>query len=310
MATRYKCNFCAFCAGEGCIDQIPGMGGTNGNENFQLNVIGWGKIRNKNAQLVSDFLKKKAEERIPRISIAPITGAVENIGMEDEKSYYGRIIQAAHNVGLGLCIGDGFPDEKLKFGIEALSGCKNHGGQEIKAGIFIKPYPNEKIFERIDWAKNVANVIGIDIDAFNLVTMRNLVRLEKKTAAQLIEIKRRLDELNIPFAIKGVFTEEDMATIRAVRPSIAYISNHGGRIDTRRGSTADFFFEHVVELKKYCDEVWVDGGIRTPLDVATAFALGADRVLVGRPFITALLKNGVSGLCQKVLELSLLDYGK
>lgn len=308
METKYKCHFCPFCEGKGCIDQIPGMGGTNGNENFQLNVRGWGKIRSKNPTLVPDFLRRTAEERIPGISIAPITGAVENIGMADERSYYAQIIQASHQVGLGLCIGDGFPDEKLKFGIEALRGCGDAAG--ARAGIFIKPYPNERIFERIEWAKDVASVVGIDIDAFNLVTMRNLVHLEKKTAAQLLEVKRQLDAAGLPFAIKGVFTAADVKTIRAVRPHVAYISNHGGRIDTRRGSTAQFLLENAAELRSYCAEIWVDGGIRTPLDVATALALGANRVLVGRPFITALLKGGVSALCQKVLELSLLDYGK
>ena len=136
------------------------------------------------------------------------------------------------------------------------------------------------------------------------------VRLEKKSAEQLLEIKNHLSEMNLPFAIKGIFTDTDIEIAKKVRPSVAYISNHGGRVETRRGSTADFLFEKGGELKRYCDELWVDGGIRTPLDVATAFALGADRVLIGRPFVTALLKNGVKGLCKSVLRLSLIDYAK
>lgn len=303
MATNFKCHFCKVCNGKGCLNQLPGMGGTNNNENFQLNVLGWKKVHDENPDLVSDFIKKPVESRIPKISIAPITGAVENIGFEDEKSYYSQILQASKQVGLGICIGDGFPDEKLKFGIAALEGTKC-------AGVFLKPYSNEKIFERIQWAENVATLVGIDIDSFNLVTMRNKAKLEKKNASQLIEIKNHLEEKNLPFAVKGIFTEEDIELVKLVRPKIAYISNHGGRIETRKGSTAEFLLEYADELKNYCDELWVDGGIRNSLDVATAFSLGADRVLVGRPFVSALCKNGVEGLCQKVLELSLIDYGK
>jgi isopentenyl diphosphate isomerase/L-lactate dehydrogenase-like FMN-dependent dehydrogenase len=210
-----------------------------------------------------------------------------------------------HKVGVGLSIGDGYPDEKLKFGIQALQKIKTEA-PEAQTSVFIKPYSNERIFERFEWAKDCVKVAGVDIDSYNIVTMRNLVKLEKKTAAQLIEIK---NHVKIPFAIKGIFTQEDIELVKEVKPDIVYISNHGGRVDTRKGSTAEFFAEHVDELKNYCDEIWVDGGIRSPRDVATAMALGADCVLIGRPFASALCHGGPEELCGKVLELSLLKYG-
>ena len=137
--------------------------------------------------------------------------------------------------------------------------------------------------------------------------MKNLITLEKKTPNQLIEIKKNT---KLPFAIKGIFTQEDIELVKEVKPDIAYISNHGGRVETRIGSTAEFLQNNSEELKKYCGEVWVDGGIRGPLDIATAMALGANRILVGRPFVTAFCKNGESGLCQKFLEFSLIQYSK
>ena len=280
------------------------MGGVRENENFRLNVASWAKVRSRNTQKITEFLKKDAENRIPRIMLAPMTGAVENIGWKDEESFYFHVVHASAQAGIGLSIGDGTPDEKLRFGINAVSALKK------KAAVFIKPYPDEKIFERMNWAREIANTIGIDIDSFNILTMRNLVNLEKKSVAQLLKIKEIASkELDVPFAIKGIFTKEDLELVKEVKPDIAYISNHGGRVETRIGSTADFLEAHASELKSNAGELWIDGGIRTPLDVATAMALGADRILVGRPLATALCAGGEKAMCKKALELSLVKHG-
>ena len=42
-----------------------------------------------------------------------------------------------------------------------------------------------------------------------------------------------------------------------------------------------------MQLKKYCKQIWVDGVIRTILDVQTALFYGADKVIIARPFIRA-----------------------
>lgn len=289
------------------MGELPGMGGVRQNENFILNCLGWKNLRNENPEIqknIEELLKKSPEERIPNISIAPMTGAIENIGFANEKTYYSEIITAVNKVGIGLSIGDGFPDEKLKFGIAALKEIELDS-PKTRTSVFVKPYSNEKILERFEWAGTCAKVAGIDIDSYNIVTMRNKVHLEKKSATQLKEIKSKLKQ---PFALKGIFTKDDIDLLREVKPDIAYISNHGGRIETRRGSTAQFLLEYRKEIKNYCGELWVDGGIRTSLDVATAMVLGADCVLAGRPFATALCKGGAEEMCKKALELSLLAY--
>ena len=66
-----------------------------------------------------------------------------------------------------------------------------------------------------------------------------------------------------------------------------YISNHGGRVETRVGSTAHFLAEHAADLKKYCSEIWVDGGIRTREDIQTALYYDADQIIMARPLIRA-----------------------
>lgn len=274
-----KCHFCEVCDGKGCIAEMPGMGGVFNNANFISNYKAWKNYPAKTSDL-------------PSLRLAPITGAVENIGWHNEESFYEEILTASKIAKLDLSIGDGYPDEKLLYGINALRKLKS------KAAVFIKPYPDDVFFQRLEWASDVAEIFGIDIDSYNIVTMRKLVSLEKKTASQLLKIK---SHIKLPFALKGVFTDSDIKTVMAVKPDIVVISNHGGRIETERGSTADFLAKHASTLKKYCSEIWVDGGLRSQQDLKVARSLGASTVMIARPIITALLKEGKEGVI-KVLQ--------
>ena len=305
----FKCHFCTVCNGTGCIDQLPGMGGVNRNINFRLNCDGWEVLRKENPLVFINFLERAVSDRIPKIAFAPITGAVENIGFSTEKEYYEQIFHALYKCGVELCAGDGFPDEKIKYGLNAVKKIQKEN-PSVRAAFFIKPFKNEKILEHIELVLPYANAVGIDIDSYNIATMHNLVELEKKTAGQLSEIREFLHKKNLPFILKGIFTQEDIELVKQVKPDTAYVSNHGGRIQTRTGSTAEFLQNHAEELKQHTKEVWVDGGIRTPLDVATAMAFGADKVLIGRPFVSVFCKNGEAGVCRKALEFNLLQYAR
>lgn len=257
---------------------MPGLGGVFDNKNFQLNCSAWGELQNQIRQTGRFEELQKIQVSPDKIRCGPVTGAVENIGFLNEKDFYYPYLKNASDNGFGLCVGDGYPDEKLLFGIEAV---KKIGK---KAAFFLKPYPQDKIIERLNWVKPYAEYIGIDIDSYNIVTMRNLVNLERKTKQQL-EVFR--SQFEVPFVIKGVFTQDDIELVRQVKPDVVYISNHGGRVETRIGSTGDFLAENAAELKKYCKQIWVDGGIRTILDVQTALFYGADKVIIARPFIRA-----------------------
>ena len=254
--------------------------------------------------------------RPENLRCGPVTGAVENIGYEKEEDFYYPYLKAAADAGIGLCVGDGCPDLKLQLGIAAMKrlneeiGSVNGVGTSVdvatrapldtsvqaatpvdittRAAFFLKPYPDQRLYERLEWVKPYAEYIGIDIDSYNILTMRNLVSLERKSALQLENFRKRFD---VPFVIKGVFTDEDIALVKEVHPDVVYISNHGGRVETRIGSTADFLEKHAAELKKHCQEIWVDGGIRSRQDVQTALFYGADKVIFARPLIHAVFDN-------------------
>ena len=298
---QLKCHRCARCNGCGCPDMLPGLGGVMGGVNFQANYADWKALA---ATIDADELD--AVEVLPsKLRCGPVTGAVENIGYANEEDFYYPYLKNACHAGFGLCIGDGCPDEKLKFGIEAVEKIEGEAGSAgtvpsaapLDTAFFLKPYPQERLFERIEWIGPHARYIGIDIDSYNILTMRNLVNLERKTAAQLEEFRKRT---GVPFVIKGVFTDEDIELVKEVRPDVVYISNHGGRVETRKGSTADFLAAEGPKLKKYCDQIWVDGGIRTRHDIQTALYYGADQVIMARPLIRATFDENYKDFCKEL----------
>ena len=292
-----KCHRCAVCDGYGCPGMLPGLGGVFEGKNFQLNCEGWKELFNKNKEEISKIIFGPEVLRC-----GPVTGAVENIGYSNEGDFYLPYLKNAVEACFGLCVGDGCPDEKLKFGVAAVKQLNETSDPErsrrVEAAFFLKPYPQERLFERIEWVRPYASHIGIDIDSYNIVTMRNLVNLERKTAGQLEEFR---EHTKLPFVIKGVFTEADVALVREIRPDVVYISNHGGRVETRIGSTSQFLAENGPELKKYCKEIWVDGGIRTREDIQTALYYGADQVIMARPLIRATYDNHYSETVRELI---------
>lgn len=276
--------------GTGCLNELPGMGGVNNNENFRLNCSAWGRLYEEEKENVPQLSK---DEILSLIRYAPVTGAEGNIGWDDEEDFYYDFFVALNKAGVKLSLGDGAPDKKLLYGINAIKSMRKDVDQNASAAVFLKPYPDENIQNRIAWATPVATHIGIDIDAYNIVTMRGEAHLEKKTASQ---IKNYMKKLLVPFVVKGVFTREDIEMVKEAKPDIIYISNHGGRVETRKGSTALMLKETGKILKDYCNEIWVDGGIRCKRDIELAHYYGASQVLMARPFIKNYCYNGYVGI--------------
>lgn len=108
-------------------------------------------------------------------------------------------------------------------------------------------------------------------------------------------------DCRVPVLVKGVLTAEDAGLAVEHGAAGVVVSNHGGRQLDRCLATADALPE-VVDAVEGRRPVLVDGGIRRGIDIATALALGADAVLVGRPALWGLAAGGEAG-ARRVLEI-------
>src|SRR3954471_17124683 len=108
-------------------------------------------------------------------------------------------------------------------------------------------------------------------------------------------------QTSLPILVKGVLTADDAQ--EALRHGVdgIVVSNHGGRqVD---GAMAAL--DALVEVRDALPDavVLMDGGIRSAADVLKAVALGADAVLLGRPYAYALAVGGRRGVEELIQNL-------
>ncbi len=104
---------------------------------------------------------------------------------------------------------------------------------------------------------------------------------------------------NGPIIVKGVHVADDARRAVDAGASAVVVSNHGGRqLD---GVAASLYaLPEVLEAVGAETEVLLDGGVRSGADVATALALGARAVLVGRAYAYGLAAGGKGGVATAI----------
>ena len=118
--------------------------------------------------------------------------------------------------------------------------------------------------------------------------------------ADLAWLRERTD---LPILLKGILTAEDARLAFAHGVDGIVVSNHGGRqVD---GAVAAL--DALVEVRDAVGPeaiVLMDGGIRRGADVLKAIALGADAVLLGRPYVYGLAVGGAAGVEAVIRQLT------
>jgi 4-hydroxymandelate oxidase len=121
--------------------------------------------------------------------------------------------------------------------------------------------------------------------------------LDPKLSWKDIEWLRSLTKL--PVILKGVQNPDDAQRAIEVGAAGVIVSNHGGRnLDT--GPATIEALPGVVARVQGRMPVLVDGGIRRGTDVLKALALGANAVLIGRPYVYGLAVDGSRGVTRVV----------
>jgi isopentenyl diphosphate isomerase/L-lactate dehydrogenase-like FMN-dependent dehydrogenase len=192
-------------------------------------------------------------------------------------------------------VGDGVPDFIHQAGYDAIGALDGIGIP------FIKPWEDAEFFNKVEKALAAgAAIIGMDIDAAGLITLKQMGRpVSPKSPKKLAEI---IEAVKLPFILKGVMgvTDAKIAVDAGVRAIV--VSNHGGRVLDHTPGAADVLPE-IADAVKGQVVILADGGVRTGGDILKMLALGADAVMIGRPFSVAAvggLGEGVSKYIQQI----------
>jgi 4-hydroxymandelate oxidase len=119
------------------------------------------------------------------------------------------------------------------------------------------------------------------------------------TRADLSWIRERT---GLPVVVKGLLHPDDVRPCLDAGAAAVWVSNHGGRQLDRTTSTAAAL-PAVLDAVRGEAEVYVDGGLRSGLDVLAALALGADAAFLGRLPLYA-LTEGEEGVARLHAELA------
>ncbi|MFN3861979.1 MAG: alpha-hydroxy acid oxidase [Roseateles sp.] len=142
-----------------------------------------------------------------------------------------------------------------------------------------------------------------DIRAVNLGGLKQPLKLQPgqsalfdgllPRAATWAEIDWLRAQSRLPLLLKGITHADDARQAVARGAAGVIVSNHGGRTLDTMPATAQL----LPAVRAAVDvPVLVDGGIRRGTDVLKALALGANAVLLGRPYVHALAASGALGV--------------
>jgi isopentenyl diphosphate isomerase/L-lactate dehydrogenase-like FMN-dependent dehydrogenase len=289
------CRVCPVCNGVACAGQVPGMGGLGTASSFKANVAALAAERFNmrsihTVETPDTSVSLLGYDLSMPVLAAPIGGVEFNMGGSvSEEDYIRAIILGCREKGTLGCTGDGVPAFIHSAGFAAI---QEAGGAGIP---FIKPWETAELFEKLEKAEATGAIVwGMDIDAAGLVTLKKMGRpVSPKDAKALSAIIARS---KMKCILKGIMTPDEARLAVDAGAQGIVVSNHGGRVLDHTPGVAEVL-SAVSSAVRGEIAVLADGGVRSGGDVLKMLALGADAVMIGRPFSVAAvggLQTGVA----------------
>ena len=289
-----KCKACPVCNGLACRNTIPGPGAKGVGDTAIRNYQKWQEIRVQMDTLHENVPVDMSVELFGRKFSYPFfagpVGAVELHYSDayDELTYNKILVSACADNGIAAFTGDGLNPQVMVGATDAVAAA---GGVGIPT---VKPWNLPLIKEKLELVKKSgAFAVAMDVDAAGLPFLKNMQPpAGSKSVEELTEIVK---EAGIPFIVKGVMTVRGALKAHAAGAAAIIVSNHGGRVLDQCSATAEVL-EEICHAIGGGMKVLVDGGIRSGVDIFKALALGADGVVIARPFVTAVYGGAEDGV--------------
>lgn len=294
------CKACPVCNGKACRNQMPGPGAKGMGDCAIRNFEKWQEIRvnmdtlseNRPVDTGIELFGKKF--RYP-IFAGPVGAVKLHYGDKySDVEYNDILVPACRDAGIAAFTGDGTDPHVMEAATAAIG--KNDG-----FGIpTVKPWNQETVEEKLALIRESgAFAVAMDIDAAGLPFLKNLdPPAGRKSVAELKEIIDGFTKNGIPFIVKGVMTVNGARKAVKAGASGIVVSNHGGRVQDQCPATTEVLPEIVKAVRAEAPQlkILVDGGIRSGVDVFKALALGADAVIIARPYVTAVYGGASEGV--------------
>lgn len=286
-----NCKACKICNGEVCRGVMPGPGGKATGDGF---VRSYNKLQQIKVHMDTIYEEAPIDTSctffgqtfaLPAFA-APIAGTPLQYGPKyDQQAYTKAVVDGCKNAGtLAFTFFDPTDAETLK-------PIKEAGGWGIPT---VKPWPLEVMAEQFKASEEAgALAVCTDVDGTGLALVQGGKNpVGPKSVKQLANL---VQSVKIPVLIKGIMTAAGAKKAMDAGAYAIVVSTHGGRVQDQTPAPIEML-EEICKAVQGNIKVFIDGGIRSGVDIFKCLAMGADAVLLGRPYPVAVYGGGMEGV--------------